>query len=208
MEQVRFLDRGTGQALEPWTHETLVSPSGEGFQKKIHRWLVWSGQRRDVDELDGISPAKVISECLLSNYNVCQPCANVPITAIIGHRKDYCSILWMEKLRLTETKLLPYCHRTCSGRTRIQQYVYLCPSQFSSVQSLSCVRLFVTAWITAYQAFLSITNSRSSLKLTSFESVMPSSHLILCRPLLLLLPNSFGSLLKTIVPSTLGLCNS
>ena len=100
MEQVRFLDRGTGQALEPWTHETLVSPSGEGFQKKIHRWLVWSGQRRDVDELDGISPAKVISECLLSNYNVCQPCANVPITAIIGHRKDYCSILWMEKLRL------------------------------------------------------------------------------------------------------------
>ena len=53
-----------------------------------------------MDELDGISPAKVISECLLSNYNVCQPCANVPITAIIGHGKDYCSILWMEKLRL------------------------------------------------------------------------------------------------------------
>ena len=58
--------------------------------------------------------------------------------------------------------------------------------QFSSVQSLSHVRLFVTPWITARQAALSITNSRSSLRLTSIESVMPSSHLILCRPLLLL----------------------
>ena len=59
---------------------------------------------------------------------------------------------------------------------------------FSSVQSLSCVRLFVTPWIAARQASLSITNSRSSLRLTSIESVMPSSHLILCRPLLLLPP--------------------
>ena len=58
--------------------------------------------------------------------------------------------------------------------------------QFSSVQSLSRVRLFATPWITARQASLSITNSRSSLILTSIESVMPSSHLILCRPLLLL----------------------
>ena len=61
-------------------------------------------------------------------------------------------------------------------------------SQFSSVQSLSRVWLFVTPWITACQASLSITNSRSSLRLTSIESVMPSSHLILCRPLLLLPP--------------------
>ena len=58
--------------------------------------------------------------------------------------------------------------------------------QFSSVQLLSRVWLFVTPWITAHQASLSITNSRSSLRLTSIESVMPSSHLILCRPLLLL----------------------
>ena len=57
-----------------------------------------------------------------------------------------------------------------------------------SVQSLSCVRLSVTTWITAHQASLSITNSRSSLRLTSIESVMPSSHLILGRPLLLLPP--------------------
>ena len=60
--------------------------------------------------------------------------------------------------------------------------------QFSSVQSLSRVWLFVTPWITACQASLSITISWSSLKLTSIESVMPSRHLILGRPLLLLPP--------------------
>ena len=58
--------------------------------------------------------------------------------------------------------------------------------QFSSVQSLSHVRHFATPWIAACQASLSITNSQSSLKLTSVESVMLSSHLILCCPLLLL----------------------
>ena len=63
------------------------------------------------------------------------------------------------------------------------------PVQFSSLQSLSCVRLFATPWIAAHQASLSITNSRSSPKLMCIESVMPSSHLILCRPLLLLPPN-------------------
>ena len=61
-----------------------------------------------------------------------------------------------------------------------------------SVQSLSCVWLFVTPWITACQTSLSITNSRSSLRLTSIESVMPSSHLILGHPLLLL-PQSLPS---------------
>ena len=58
--------------------------------------------------------------------------------------------------------------------------------QFSSVQSLSRVRLFATPWIAARQASLSITNSQSTHRLTSIKSVMPSSHLILCRPLLLL----------------------
>ena len=58
----------------------------------------------------------------------------------------------------------------------------------SSVQSLSHIRLFVSLWIAARQASLSITNSQSSLKLTSIESMMPSTHLILCRPLLLLPP--------------------
>ena len=61
-------------------------------------------------------------------------------------------------------------------------------SQFSSVQSLSRVQLFATPWIAARQASLSITNTQSSLRLMSIESVMQSSHLILCRPLLLLPP--------------------
>ena len=60
--------------------------------------------------------------------------------------------------------------------------------QFSSVQSLSRVQLFATPWTAACQASLSITNSRSLPKLTSIELVMPSSHLILCHPLLLLPP--------------------
>ena len=59
---------------------------------------------------------------------------------------------------------------------------------FSSVQPLSCVRLFATPRITACQASLSITNSRSLLKVISIELVMPSNHLILCCPLLLLPP--------------------
>ena len=57
-------------------------------------------------------------------------------------------------------------------------------TQFSSAQLLSSVRLFVTPWTAAHQASLSITNSRSLLKLMSIESEMPSNHLILCHPLL------------------------
>ena len=55
-------------------------------------------------------------------------------------------------------------------------------SEFNPVQSLSCVRLFATLWITARQASVSITNSQSLPKVMSIESVMPSSHLILCCP--------------------------
>ena len=63
-----------------------------------------------------------------------------------------------------------------------------------SLQSLSCVRLFATPWTTAHQGSLSITNSRSPPKSMSIESVMPSNHLILCRPLLLpsIFPSSRG----------------
>ena len=76
-------------------------------------------------------------------------------------------------------------HTISSTRTHKMQKI---TDYFSSVQSLSHVRLFVTPWIAALQASLSITNSQSSLRLTSIESVMPSSHLILCCPLLLLPP--------------------
>ena len=65
--------------------------------------------------------------------------------------------------------------------------------KFSSVQSFSRIRLFVTPWTAAHQASLSITNSQSLPKLMSIESVMPSNHVILCRPLLLL-PSIFHSI--------------
>ena len=70
---------------------------------------------------------------------------------------------------------------------------------FSSVQLLSCVCLFATPWTAARQASLSITNSQSLLKLMSIELVMPSNHLILCRPLLLLL---------SVFPSIRRVCSS
>ena len=66
-------------------------------------------------------------------------------------------------------------------------------NKFSSVQSLSCVWLLVTPWTAAHQAYLSITNSRSAFKPMSTKLVMPSNHLILCRPILLL-PSIFPSI--------------
>ena len=68
----------------------------------------------------------------------------------------------------------------------IQTFIFqhnLYSDQVSSVQSFSCVRLFATPWTAARQASLTTTNSRSLLKPTSIESVMPSNHLILCHPL-------------------------
>ena len=73
----------------------------------------------------------------------------------------------------------------------------------SSVQSLSCVPLFATPWTTAHQASLSFTISQILLKPTSIELVMPSNHLILCRPLLLL-PSIFSSI--RIFSNELALC--
>ena len=81
---------------------------------------------------------------------------------------------------------------TYENNLNTNEKIYICMlwniHQFSSVQSLSRVRLFATPWITARQASLSITTSRSLLRFTSIESVMPSSQLILCCSLLLLTP--------------------
>ena len=72
------------------------------------------------------------------------------------------------------------------GESNMEIYITICKlDQFSSVQSLSCVQLFVTPWTAGRQASLSITNSQSLLKLMSIAQVMPSNHLILWRPLLL-----------------------
>ena len=75
-----------------------------------------------------------------------------------------------------------------NGTSTLENSMVLChqDKSYTSVQLFSHVRLFVTPRIAALQASLSITNSQSSLRFTSIESVMPSSHLILCRPLLLL----------------------
>jgi len=104
-----------------------------------------------------------------------------------GSGKEY----WLGQTIDTHWKLLRYwlilhCESWVdSNRVCHVFHTYLSKILFSSVQSLSRVRLFATPWITARQASLSITNSQSSLRLMSIESVMPSSHLILCRPLLL-----------------------
>ena len=86
--------------------------------------------------------------------------------------------------------------RSIASQTEVKEpfsvslYVFVC---FSSIQSLSHVQLFVTPWTTACQASLSITNSRSPSKPMSIEPVMPSHHLILCHPLLLL-PSIFSNI--------------
>ena len=96
----------------------------------------------------------------------------------------FLSLHW-EQVALYETRK-PMFFQRCnsqSGHKSLKLKMW-----FSSVQSFSHVRLFATPWIAACQAFLSITNSWSSPRLASIESVMPSSHLILCHPLLLLPP--------------------
>ena len=90
-----------------------------------------------------------------------------------------------------------------SFRHRVLIFVFIYLTQFSSVQSLSRVQLFVTPWTEAHQASLSITNSRSLPKPMSVESVMPSNHLILFHPLLLL-PSIFLSIM--VFSNKLTLC--
>ena len=90
--------------------------------------------------------------------------------------------------------LLSKGHSRVFASTTVQKYQFFgAQLSFSSVQLLSRVWLFETPWTAAHQASLSITNSWSLLKLMSIESVMPSNHLILCRPLLLL-PSIFPSI--------------
>ena len=109
-----------------------------------------------------------------------------------------CLGLWpitMCALALTKNPLWPLLlqHSSPLGQgLLLLRRVYSILTEFSSVQSLSRVQLFATPWTAACQASLPITNSWSSPKPTSIESVMPSSHLILCRPLLL--PSIFPSI--------------
>ena len=91
-------------------------------------------------------------------------------------------IVQLSHLYMTTGKAIALTRWTFVGR--VMSLLFNMLSQFSSVQSLSHVRLFATPWTAARQASLSITSSWSLLKLMSIDSVMPSNHLILCRPLL------------------------
>ena len=118
-----------------------------------------------------VNPVSSIVLKLWSTYTICQDLWDMQIP-------DLC--WWQNSSYCLYYCLFSYIHNwKKSNFTSVQ---------FSSVSSLSHVQHFVTRWIAAHQASLSITNSRSSLKLTSIESVMPSSHFILGRPLLLLPP--------------------
>ena len=94
-------------------------------------------------------------------------------------KKSTFLFLWWSIEYIPFVSFANWCSVKNYGRLRVQ---------FSSVQSLSHVQLFATPWTAPYQASLSITNSWNLLKLMSIKSVMPYSHLILCRPLLLLPP--------------------
>ena len=125
-------------------------------------------------------PYSCLSLWDLFDYAIFPP---VPLEVILWI--TMCSVhlfLWSLMLAAVEVWYFP------GTLVAFPQHCASCIPSVSSVQSLSRVRLFATPWIAARQASLSITNSRSSPRLTSIESVMPSSHLILCRPLLLLLP--------------------
>ena len=107
-------------------------------------------------------------------------CPSIEYSGLISIRID-----WFDLLAVQGTLKSLYQHHNSKASIFWNSSIFM---DLSSVQSLSCVRLFAISWIAARQASLSITNSWSSLRLMSIESGMPSSHLILCRPLLLLPP--------------------
>ena len=107
-----------------------------------------------------------------------------------------CSDQAQSSLRWLDPKLKSWQQiheRPWAGTTNLSHFQILKLQKLSSVQSLSRVRLFVTPWTEAHQASLSITSSQSLLKFMAIESLMPSNHLILCHPLLLL-PSIFPSI--------------
>ena len=129
-----------------------------------------------------------------SSHPLCPMCSRHSLTA--GHVCWLCpSPVWPfpRSPSVTARRLLPelaFSARPSPARHCKLQLPVPPPAfqALSPVQSLSCVRLFVTLWTAAHQASLFITNSKSLLKLMSIELVMPSNHLILCHPLLLLPP--------------------
>ena len=111
-------------------------------------------------------------------YSCLENCLDGEACKATVHRITKCWMWFSEKTTTNNTFLTPLCMLPFSP------YSLFISFNFSSLQSLSRVRLFATPWIAARQASLSIINSRSSPKLKSIKSVMPSNHLILCHPLL------------------------
>ena len=109
----------------------------------------------------------------------------VAVCTLPPHREK--TLIWITVQTGSQTSNNPAPVKIClwSHWSRKALGFQACAQQFSSVQSLSRVQLFATPWTAARQASLSITNSRSILKLMSIESVTPSNHLILCCSLLL-----------------------
>ena len=137
------------------------------------------------------------------------PCSGIsPPTQLVGKEFSKFLALWLETEKCNKITvhshdvlgclLLPLVWRAQKTRTQKTGFVVVwvsraIPARISSVQSLSRIQLFVTPWTEACQASLSVTNSRSLLKLMSTELLMPSNHLILCHPLLLP-PSIFSSI--------------
>ena len=155
--------------------DSFVSPCSVAHQAPLSmgilRWKYWSGLPFPSPGNLPNSEIKPVSPTLLGGFFNTEPPGKT---------------LTLLKAKNIRIQLL-YFHNLFPYRWSNKNTLFF-PFQFSSVQSLSHVRLFATPWTTARQASLSITNSTSSLRFTSIESVMPSSHLILCHPLLLLPP--------------------
>ena len=130
-------------------------------------------------------------------------CPNIPQSPLLPTTKSTSLLILLMrsscfpslKSETWQSQVLMFSHFQCSNYHKIQNILvvqnFFLYSSLSSVQLLSPIRLYVTPWTAAHQSSLSITNSWSLLKLMSIESVMPSNHLILCHPLLLL-PSIFS----------------
>ena len=159
----------------------------------LHGFLSLPSLRTSIQPLRPMGGIAHITSSFLLLLSTVSACKGEEVWLYIYQREEHWSIFWyvviMNKATMFMDRTLCECKLLF-----LQEWTFLDMLSVSvSVQSLSHVRLFATPWITALQASLFITNSQSSLKLMSIESVMPSNHLILCRPLLLL-PSIFPSI--------------
>ena len=176
-----------GWAQDPWSHSPVTTIQSEinhpGALTSNCTYEHFSPKTKSLRFLL-LDPAANLS--LLQTPSVSVPLASLCMGLALGNRKNPWMILkWgLCVCVYAKTQSLKEWHNCwgCCSHTFQETNSLRRTMQISSVQSLSHVRLFATPWTAAHQASLSITNSRSSPKLTSIKSVMPSSHLILCRP--------------------------